>query len=325
MKCLVSIIVPVYNAENFLSKCIDSILSQSFVDWELLLIDDGSTDSSWEIINKYISNDKRIKAYHKENGGAGSARNEGIKRATGKWMLFVDADDYVEKDYIEKLVSASKGVDLTICGMKLICGEKITYSKIYLDGVEKKERLTVEDFFNIIRIYTLSGPVCKLFCSDIIKNNNIYFPTDINLGEDSIFVYTYLQYVNTTYIIDNYYGYNVMLSQNEKSLTKKAKPQDRIDAYKRIYKTGCHLLKTKSLKGSVNLDLFFVDGLLQAINQCKRDNILLSAKERYSVYDSIAELRYTKELAKRLPFYFLFFKKFRVWRVYEFLNNHLYK
>lgn len=325
MKDLISIIVPVYNAEDFLHLCVNSLLDQTYTNLEIILVDDGSTDNSWDIINTYSKKDNRVKFLHKENGGAGSARNEGIRLANGEWLLFVDADDTIDENYVEKLKRVSEDVDLVICGMKLLKGEIIIYSKTFLEDLEKKEILSVEDLFQLVRIYTLSGPVCKLFKSRIIKDNHLFFPTDMNLGEDSVFVYSYLQYIEKTYVLDNYWGYNVMLSLNDESLTKKAKPQDRIDAYKRIYKTGCHLLKAKKIKESINLDLFFADGLLQAINQCKRDKIPLSAKERYSVYDSIAELRYTQELAKRLPFYFLFFRKFRLWSLYEFLNNHLYK
>lgn len=91
---LISIIVPVYNSENTLNRCVDSILSQTFHDWELLLIDDGSKDSSGDICDEYARKDSRIKVFHKENGGVSSARNYGIKLAKGEWIIFIDSDDY---------------------------------------------------------------------------------------------------------------------------------------------------------------------------------------------------------------------------------------
>ena len=96
----VSVIVPVYKAEKYLHRCVDSILSQTFTDWELLLIDDGSPDRSGEICDEYAKKDTRIRVFHKENGGVSSARNMGLDIAKGKWIVFVDSDDWCEPDYL---------------------------------------------------------------------------------------------------------------------------------------------------------------------------------------------------------------------------------
>lgn len=96
---LISVIVPVYNVEKYLSRCIDSILSQTFTDFELLLIDDGSKDHSGSICDEYAKTDSRIRVFHKENGGVSSARNIGLDNAKGEWVSFVDADDIIEQDY----------------------------------------------------------------------------------------------------------------------------------------------------------------------------------------------------------------------------------
>ena len=92
----ISVIVPVYNTEKYLHRCIDSVLAQTFTDWELLLIDDGSKDTSGSICDKYAAKDKRIRVFHKENGGVSSARNLGRDYAQGEWVTFVDSDDYIE-------------------------------------------------------------------------------------------------------------------------------------------------------------------------------------------------------------------------------------
>lgn len=97
----VSVIIPVYNAEKYLRKCLDSVLAQSFADFEVLLINDGSTDGSGKICDDYAQKDARVKVFHKENGGVSSARNLGLDNATGDWIVFVDSDDYVEKNYFE--------------------------------------------------------------------------------------------------------------------------------------------------------------------------------------------------------------------------------
>ena len=115
---LVSIIVPVYNVEEFLRPCVDSLLSQIYSDIEILLIDDGSTDSSGKICDEYATADTRIKVFHKENGGLSSARNYGISHAAGDYLAFVDSDDYVTDDFIEKFMSAIRpGVDVVVCGL----------------------------------------------------------------------------------------------------------------------------------------------------------------------------------------------------------------
>jgi len=96
---MISIVVPVYKVEQYLSQCIESIIGQKFTDWELLLVDDGSPDKSGTICDKYVEKDKRIHVIHKENGGVSSARNLGIKEAKGEWIIFVDADDYIGELY----------------------------------------------------------------------------------------------------------------------------------------------------------------------------------------------------------------------------------
>lgn len=101
---LISIIVPVYNAEQYLPRCIDSILAQTFTDFELLLIDDGSTDSSGKICVEYAGKDFRIRVFHKENGGVSSARNVGLDKARGEWVCFADSDDKMSETYVINLV-----------------------------------------------------------------------------------------------------------------------------------------------------------------------------------------------------------------------------
>jgi glycosyltransferase involved in cell wall biosynthesis len=114
----ISIIVPVYNVEKYLEKCLKSILHQIFSDFELILIDDGSTDSSGRICDEYLKRDSRIKVFHKENGGLSSARNYGIEKSTGKYIGFVDSDDYIAKDMYEVLYNnlQRENADVSMCG-----------------------------------------------------------------------------------------------------------------------------------------------------------------------------------------------------------------
>ena len=110
MGSVLSVIVPVYNSKEHLSRCIDSILSQSFSDFELLLVDDGSKDGSGAVCDAYSEKDSRVRVFHKENGGVSSARNVGIENADGQWLTFIDSDDWIEEDFFQ--VPFDSDVDL---------------------------------------------------------------------------------------------------------------------------------------------------------------------------------------------------------------------
>ena len=113
---MISIIVPVYNTEKYLRRCIDSVLAQTYQDFELLLIDDGSKDSSGAICDEYAAQDARVRVFHKENGGVSSARNVGLDNARGEWITFVDADDWIESDMLELLLRKGEetGADIVM-------------------------------------------------------------------------------------------------------------------------------------------------------------------------------------------------------------------
>ena len=133
MAMKISVIVPVYNVEKYLPRCIDSILAQSFTDFELILVDDGSKDSSGKICEAYVTKDDRVKVLHKENGGASTARNAGIEIARGTWICFIDSDDYVLPNYLQGMYERTKGWDegktyMVMTGLKIgraSCRERV--------------------------------------------------------------------------------------------------------------------------------------------------------------------------------------------------------
>ena len=133
MKPLVSIIVPVYNVKDYVLTCLESLISQSYNSIEIIIVDDGSTDGSGEICDRFALGDDRTKVFHKKNGGLSSARNYGIKKAKGKYICLVDSDDYVKKEFVEKMVNevVSQGADIAVCG--------------YNDVVPKKQLLSGRD------------------------------------------------------------------------------------------------------------------------------------------------------------------------------------
>ncbi len=122
MNKLVSIIVPIYKVEEYLKKCLDSIIGQTYKNIEIILVDDGSPDKCGNICEEYVKKDTRIKTFHKKNGGLSDARNYGLKKATGKYILFIDSDDWIEPKMIEILVNTleKNNADISMCGFKLI-------------------------------------------------------------------------------------------------------------------------------------------------------------------------------------------------------------
>lgn len=121
---LISIIIPVYNSEKTLNRCVNSILNQTFMDWELLLVDDGSTDKSGKICDQYALKDFRIRVFHKKNGGVSSARNTGLDYAIGSWITFVDSDDFIDATFLDTLIRLQSS-DLCISGIQFINNETI--------------------------------------------------------------------------------------------------------------------------------------------------------------------------------------------------------
>ncbi len=181
----ISVIVPVYKVEKYLHRCIDSILSQSFTDFELILVDDGSPDNSGKICDEYAQKDSRIRVFHKPNGGVSSARNLGLDNAIGKWIAFIDSDDYVDKDYLYELYSLVEKYN----------GDFIATIEYKVHATTETNYLSFKDFNLLFTDYKFDngpGPVGKLFKANIIAHNNMRFKINMNYGEDSVFVYRYL-------------------------------------------------------------------------------------------------------------------------------------
>lgn len=218
---MVSIIVPIYNSEKWLKKCIESLISQTYTDIEIILINDGSKDNSLKICREYEAKDSRIVVIDKENGGVSRARNEGIKKANGEYIQFVDSDDYIEKNACEKLVLAIEGNDLAICGLNVWENGKLLRSP-HLDDGNCILRKSVDEYFKLRKINL--GPCNKLYRKSLIKK---LFREDLSLGEDTLFVLDYMESVEKIRVIPDCL-YNVSLD-NDNSLNRKSKA-DKIDS-----------------------------------------------------------------------------------------------
>lgn len=190
----ISIIVPVFNVENYLHRCIDSILIQTFKDFELLLIDDGSTDKSGKICDEYAFKDNRVKVFHKRNGGVSSARNVGLNNAVGKWVTFCDSDDYVYENFLCDFLSQPHTVDLLSQGYLERRNDVLT-EKYEKDGIYVGARLN-RFILDMYKSTQLGFLWCKAFKLDIIKSHNLLFNESIRHMEDLDYIIRYCYYVN---------------------------------------------------------------------------------------------------------------------------------
>lgn len=188
----VSVIIPVYNIAQYLPSCLDSILAQTFTDFELLLINDGSTDATADICNRYSRIDSRIKVYHKPNGGVSSARNFGIEVADGEWIAFIDGDDYIVPDYLESLVGASTDLDIGMvcCNLQFINPDGSINDYPFLEKLTCSSGDIRKGFFNDERIKTqFYGPVNKIIRRAVIADLRF---RKLALGEDLLFIFELL-------------------------------------------------------------------------------------------------------------------------------------
>lgn len=177
----ISVIIPVWNAGKFLKRCIDCILIQTYTNFELILIDDGSTDNSRTICDTYSANDKRIVVIHQINKGAATARNTGLDIAKGKYVTFIDADDYVVADYLEKLFNAlvSDDTDLAVLNYYEVNSKNKLIKHIL--GSSKLTGIIHDDYDKLQSI--LWAPWGKLYKMDIIKEHHIVFPPNLLIAE----------------------------------------------------------------------------------------------------------------------------------------------
>lgn len=210
----ISIIVPVYNVEEYLPRCIDSILAQTFTDFELILVDDGSPDNCGKICDEYAKKDNRIKVIHKENGGVSSARNLGMDNSSGQYITFCDADDCLHKQIYEILFyyAIKESSEIVVCNYK-----KFTYlEEVKSNVIDYKEReyacLSGKEAYEYISTpekCQMFGSVCnKLFSANVISN--ISFDTNLSYGEDLCFVLSVLFSAESVIVLDDmalYYYY----------------------------------------------------------------------------------------------------------------------
>lgn len=214
----ISIIVPVYNVENYLENCIESILDQIYKDFELILINDGSVDKSGDICDKYSNQDSRVKVFHIENSGVSYARNFGVKKSKGRYIMFCDSDDIVEKEWCAKLYEEiiNNKNSLIMSGFKIYNnrGGKSEIEKRFVD-IDNTIITNKNQYFSKYKIKLLATVWNKIYEKKIIVDNNIEFNSGLSLGEDLIFNLDYLNKCNDKIIIIKDILYSYFLRDSE--------------------------------------------------------------------------------------------------------------
>lgn len=243
----VSIIVPIYNTERYLDKCIQSILNQTYKNFELILINDGSTDNSIDICNHYKISDDRIVVIDKENTGSSDSRNIGIDKAKGKYICFVDSDDWIDPNMIYDKVKLikEKNVDFIISGLSIdtvdINGNIKVHKNNYIYSEWNTEELLRNNIIKLFPQALINSSCNKLYNLELIKSNNIKFPST-NIGEDTLFNLSIIKKANGVIITDKIY-YHYMKYENITTLTRRIIP----DAYERyiyIHKEMINIFKS---------------------------------------------------------------------------------
>lgn len=220
----ISIIVPVYNSETTLERCVVSLQHQTYTDIQIILVNDGSTDKSKAICDSFAQTDSRIYVIHQKNAGVSAARNAGLAHAAGEYIMFCDSDDWVEPDWCEKMLTVAEHSS-TCLPVSNYWHEKDGVSSInYADRcAELKHMLCSSDMFALYKMDLLGIPWNKIYHRKAIEDNNLRFDESISLGEDLIFVIDYIKYISDGFIFISEPLYHYALG-NMSSLTMRYNP-----------------------------------------------------------------------------------------------------
>lgn len=223
-KTKVSVIIPVYNIEKYIKRCLDSVLNQTYSNLEVICVNDGSTDNSLEILKEYGRKDDRIKVFSKENKGVSAARNLGIKEVTGEYITFIDGDDFVELNMIEDMVNIMKenSADIVKCAyVKDYIYKQIPYNLKLGKEISIYENESMPDLYDFfLNKYILNSMCCQLINASIIKDNNILVNTEYAYGEDARFNYELYSFANKVVLVDKTY-YHYFYNDNSATTIKK--------------------------------------------------------------------------------------------------------
>lgn len=329
----VSIVIPVYNVEKYLERCLESLISQTLQDIEIIVVNDGSTDKSLTIINNFIERDSRIKVIDKENTGVSHSRNIAINAAQGEYLAFVDSDDWIDNDMLEHMYKQAKEEDLDIV-MCTYMREFVTHSKEKTFNSPEVEVYKKEDILNLHR--KLIGPINdelgnpesldslgtvwgKLYRLDPIKNNNVTFEDlkIIGSNEDSLFNIHAFKYINKAAFINKpFYHY---WKGNSKSITSRYNPHLKgqwLNLFEKIH----YFIEENELDISYKVALknrICMSVLGLGLNECSKEN-MSSTLSKIKKMESILSEKIIREAYESFDI-----NKFPIhWRLFYCFNKY---
>lgn len=306
----ISIIVPIYNVAHILPRCLDSIIHQTYSDFELLLINDGSTDQSGIICDDYAKKDNRIRTFHKQNTGVSATRNIGIQNAKGEWICFIDSDDVIEPNYLQTFITllSKYNADLYTTSCKIIykgqCSLYILEEKIF-------DQTNIYKAIIYLRQYGLFGvPWNKLFKTSIIKNYHLHFDETISSYEDEIFVLQYL--IHSKNICTSPEDTYIYYVNNTNSLSKKyIEIHTHFRIMDIIYNLGMQFSKEQEYICHLNSD--YTRHLTESVYRLYGKNAHFTRKQRMSIIKLIKEnanergvITLLSQNLKKYHFYFFY-------------------
>lgn len=282
----VTVIIPAYNAEKYIEKCIDSILNQTYKDIELIVVDDGSNDNTGTICDKIASSDKRLKIIHKKNAGVSAARNTGLSVASGDYITFVDADDWLDLDIIENAVNKYQERKLNYWGFKNYLKNSIVEQELLIVPALSREELIANVIFlnrhdyNLGNYYRASCGI--LFDRKVIMKYNIEFPEDLYIGEDAVFLMQYLVHITGINLISQVgYNYNRM---NEKSTTNNCHT-DMYEQCDRQLKYITNIISNINIKNNIHINRALVNFRWLMLTSIITNSVKLLINRQLSIKD----------------------------------------
>lgn len=291
-----SIIIPAYNAEKTVRKSIQSIQSQTYSDFEIIIVNDGSTDSTLNIIMELSASDQRIRYLDTLNGGPGEARNKGLKQATGDYIVFIDVDDFIKEDFLSVYVDtlSEANLDLVISSFKteVYDGEEVVSEQYtsYPDTRLNMKEEFLSEMYNLTNNQLLYVVWNKVYRRDIIIDNNITFP-NYRSCEDRIFNVRYYQYVDKAIVLNKA---NFIYSFDGKnSLTNKFF-ENKFDTFIHWYKELLNIVN-KDYNGYASL---FLKGVMSCLVSLHSESCTLNFKEKLEYCDNILNNKMVTEAAK---------------------------
>lgn len=301
-----SIVMPVYNAEQFLHRSIDSIINQTFTDWELILVDDGSVDNSPQICDEYAKKDKRIRVIHKENGGSGPARNAGIDLAQGKFVAFPDSDDWMDVEAYDVAVKQMQktNADLLVFGIR---------THIYNDNNDTVERVVEEslkavyyksaeecrcNYVNLHKCCNMNSPCNKIYRISVIRQHNIRFP-ELRRMQDGVFNMHCFDKIETLAVIEN----NLFnRTWHVEEVQRKKMPDKFLDIAIVYHRTAVDML-TRWGHLNIEAELLFDERFVENLKQIEYNCICDRSKSIFVKYKHIRDLNRNPYVRKVLKNY----------------------